>query len=68
MKTFSYTSRLWIFCLGLSLAFQNGLSAEEPFRPEVGKFPPVDKSLAYRGEIVFIDHANRRGSIRVQGS
>jgi hypothetical protein len=68
MKIFSYTSRLWIFCLGLSLAFQNGLSAEEPFRPEVGKFPPVDKSLAYRGEIVFIDHANRRGSIRVQGS
>lgn len=40
---------------------------EGPFRPEVGKFPPVDKALSYRGEIVFIDHANRRGSIRVQG-
>jgi hypothetical protein len=40
---------------------------EVPFRPEVGKFPPIEKALAYRGEIVFIDHANRRGSIRVQG-
>lgn len=40
----------------------------EPFRPEVGKFPPVDKAHAYRGELVFVDHANRRGSIRVQGS
>jgi hypothetical protein len=40
----------------------------EPFRPEVGKFPPVEKAHAYRGELVFVDHANRRGSIRVQGS
>ena len=40
---------------------------EVPFRPEVGKFPPIEKALAYRGEIVFVDHANRRGSIRVQG-
>ncbi|MEX0793139.1 MAG: hypothetical protein WD045_08385 [Pirellulaceae bacterium] len=43
-------------------------SADEPFRPEAGKFPPVEKAHAYRGEIVFIDHANRRGSIRVEGT
>jgi hypothetical protein len=37
----------------------------EPFRPEAGKFPPLEKAHSYRGELVFVDHANRRGSIRV---
>jgi hypothetical protein len=37
------------------------------FRPEAGKFPPLEKAHAYRGELVFADHANRRGSIRVVG-
>ncbi|CAN5877828.1 hypothetical protein BH11VER1_BH11VER1_20380 [soil metagenome] len=40
----------------------------EIFRPEVGKFPSLEKALSYRGELVFVDHANRRGSIRVQGA
>ena len=40
----------------------------EVFRPEPGKFPPWEKAHTYRGELVFVDHANRRGSIRVQGS
>jgi len=44
------------------------VSAEEPFRAEAGKFPPLEKAHSYRGELVFVDHANRRGSIRVQGS
>ncbi len=39
-----------------------------PFRPEAGKFPPLEKAHTYRGELIFVDHANRRGSIRVQGS
>lgn len=43
-------------------------AAEEPFRPRVGEFPPLEKAHAYRGELVFVDHANRRGSVRVQGS
>ena len=38
----------------------------EPFRPLAGEFPPLEKSYAYRGELTFVDHANRRGSIRVQ--
>ena len=42
--------------------------ANEPFRPEAGKFPPLDKAYAYRGELVFVDHANRRGSLRVQSN
>ncbi|MEN9573026.1 MAG: hypothetical protein RL514_881 [Verrucomicrobiota bacterium] len=43
-------------------------AADEPFRPEVGKFPPLEKAHSYRGELVFVDHANRRGRIRVQGT
>lgn len=39
----------------------------EPFRPKAGEFPPIEKAHTYRGELVFVDHANRRGSIRVQG-
>lgn len=42
-------------------------AADEPFRPEAGKFPPLEKAHSYRGELVFVDHANRRGSIRVAG-
>ena len=42
--------------------------APEPFRPEAGRFPPLEKAHSYRGELVFVDHANRRGSLRVQGS
>jgi hypothetical protein len=41
--------------------------ADEPFRPEAGKFPPAEKAKSYRGQLVFVDHANRRGSIRVTG-
>lgn len=41
---------------------------QDVFRPEVGTFPPLELAHSYRGELVFVDHANRRGSIRVQGS
>ena len=41
---------------------------ENVFRPETGKFPDLEKAISYRGELVFVDHVNRRGSIRVQGS
>lgn len=59
--------------VALSLGFVPSVGAappekDEPFRPEAGKFPPVEKAHSYRGELVFVDHANRRGSIRVQGS
>jgi hypothetical protein len=52
----------------LVLGSHAAIAADEPFRPEPGKFPPLEKAYAYRGELVFVDHANRRGSIRVQGS
>ncbi len=53
-----------LLALGLCAAH----AADEPFRPEPGKFPPLEKAHAYRGELVFVDHATRRGSIRVQGA
>jgi hypothetical protein len=43
-----------------------GTGAAAPFRPEAGKFPPLEKAHSYRGELVFVDHANRRGSLRVE--
>ncbi|MEZ6132334.1 MAG: hypothetical protein R3C59_27035 [Planctomycetaceae bacterium] len=61
----------WIvaFCLGLPviLSTSTATAADEPFRPEPGKFPPLERAHSYRGELVFVDHANRRGSLRVQG-
>lgn len=56
----------WFLVLGLCAIAAP--AAEEPFRPEAGKFPPLEKAHAYRGELVFVDHANRRGSIRIQGA
>lgn len=55
-------------CLGFSLLTTTAIAEDAPFRPEAGKFPPLEKALSYRGELIFVDHANRRGSIRVQGS
>jgi hypothetical protein len=50
------------------LAATCGLMAEEPYRPTPGQFPSMEKAHSYRGELVFVDHANRRGSVRVQGN
>ncbi len=55
-------------CVGVFLIAFNATADDEPFRPEAGKFPPLEKAHSYRGELVFVDHANRRGSIRVQGT
>ncbi len=65
----STPSRPWLvaLCMGLSLLATSALAEDKPFRPEPGKFPPLEKAHAYRGELVFVDHVNRRGSIRVQG-
>ncbi|WP_197452967.1 hypothetical protein [Rosistilla oblonga] len=67
MMRFLNPTRPAALCLGLSL-FTIASTADEPFRPEAGTFPALDQAHSYRGELVFVDHANRRGSIRVQGS
>jgi hypothetical protein len=41
--------------------------AAEPYCPEPGKFPEAEKAKSYTGELVFVDHANRRGSLRIKG-
>jgi hypothetical protein len=63
-------SRLFLALATWCLATVVGIAGEgdKPYRPEAGKFPDLDQSIAYRGELVFVDHANRRGSLRVQGS
>lgn len=50
----------------LILGFSAACAEEVPFRPEDGTFPALEKAHSYRGELVFVDHANRRGSLRVQ--
>ena len=58
---------LWLVALHLGLSFFSSLAAaEETFRPETGKFPALEKAHTYRGVLAFVDHANRRGSLRVE--
>ena len=53
------------------VAEERSTKNEEPrtshFRPKAGEFPPLEKAHSYRGELTFVDHANRRGTIRIQG-
>jgi len=65
MKKFLALGSLF-FVLGCSFLLTNVVTADEPFRPEAGKFPPLKNSHSYRGVLAFVDHANRRGSLRVQ--
>ena len=77
MKQF-FVLRSWFFVFVGSFVVTNCAAAAEPsaknneprtevFRPEAGKFPPLEKAKAYMGQLAFVDHANRRGSIRVSG-
>ena len=45
---------------------KNKEPATDFVRPEAGKFPPSEKARSYRGVLAFVDHANRRGSLRVE--
>jgi len=54
-----YLGLFWIACIVPA--------KQEPFRPKVGEFPPLEKAHSYKGELTFVDHANRRGSIRIDG-
>ncbi len=66
---FRFTPRHYLLSsLLLLLLKSTAITADEPFRPQAGKFPPLENAHTYRGELVFVDHPNRRGSIRLQGS
>ena len=60
---------LWIFTLHFcAMTFSiHTIAKEQPFRPKVDEFPPLEKAHSYRGELTFVDHANRRGSLRIDG-
>src|ERR1043166_5459022 len=47
---------------------KNKESGKEVFRPEAGKIALLEKAHCCRGELVFVGHATRRGSLRVQGT
>lgn len=51
--------------LGISLVVAPLSGDEDSFRPVPGEFPPIEKAKPYRGELVFVDHINRRGSLRL---
>lgn len=68
MRQFPRTGWAAALFVGVSLLATAAAAADEPFRPELGRFPSMALAHSYRGELVFVDHANRRGSIRVQGS
>ncbi len=55
------------FLFLLSLASCSCLLGREeaPYRPEQGKFPSMAEAKSYRGELVFVDPINRRGSLRL---
>ena len=53
---------LGLFCIACKVTAE-----QEPFRPKVGEFPPLEKAHSYKGELTFVDHANRRGSMRIDG-
>ncbi len=59
-----FVPRPWNFCRSTT---NNQEPGADPFRPKSGEFPPLEKAHCYRGELVFVDHANRRGSLRVAG-
>ena len=67
MTQLKSTCRVVTVYLGMSLLAITSSAQDEVFRPVAGEFPPLEKAHAYRGELVFVDHANRRGSIRVEG-
>ena len=67
-QTLGSSKCLIALCLGAVLLAVPVSAEEKPFRPVAGQFPPLEKAHAYRGELVFVDHANRRGSLRVEGS
>ena len=71
LKTFVVLGSLFLvvsaFAANEAPGTKNQEQASGPYRPVAGKFPELSKAHTYRGELVFVDHVNRRGSLRVLG-
>ena len=58
----------WISALLVCLLVQAAGAAEKAeFVPQPGQFPPPDAGHYFAGELVSVDHVNRRGAIRLVG-
>jgi hypothetical protein len=55
---------------GTAFNQEPGTKNKEPStkNKEPGTFLPLEKSSSYRGVLAFVDHANRRGSLRVEST
>lgn len=60
--------RLSPFLLLATLAFAQPADETAEFIPKPGTFPPSDAGHSYAGELVSIDHVNRRGALRLDGT
>ena len=58
-------TRLLLSAVVLFFAWSAAFAQDEPYRPVPGKFPDLSQAKSYRGELVFVDHVNRRGSLRL---
>ena len=64
-KTRSFSSSIVIWIVALNLLGLHQLTADEPYRPPIDGFANPAMAKSYRGELVFVDHVNRRGSLRL---
>ena len=53
------TLSLFLYCSLYATAQEQG------YRPQPGEFPQLNRAKEFRGELVFVDHVNRRGSLRL---
>jgi len=61
----THANRNWILLLAVVLFGSTNIFAQEGYRPQPGEFPAPEEAKSYRGELVFVDHVNRRGSLRL---
>ena len=65
MRCSEYKHDVRMFLFAFMLFIASSALADEPFRPVAGKFPPIAEAQSHRGELVFVDHVNRRGGLRL---
>lgn len=54
--------------LSLCFVFSTSVAwAQDEYRPKAGEFAPANVGVPLSGELVSIDHVNRRGAIRLDG-
>lgn len=59
------TNKQLVLAICMLVILSGKLCSAEPYRPTPGVFPVPAEAKAYRGELVFVDHVNRRGSLRL---